>query len=69
MENAIRKTGYRLNILAQRLRQLRTKTIGYLLTYSTPNPFFAGLEPDMENEAIRRGTFILIWNNFKAFKR
>lgn len=69
VEEAIRKTGYRLNILAQSLRQQRTKTIGHLLTSISPNPFFAGVELGVENEAIRNGYSVLIWNVFEDPKR
>jgi LacI family transcriptional regulator len=69
VEDAIKKTGYRLNILAQSLRQQRTKTIGHLLTSISPNPFFAGVELGVENEAIRHGYSVLIWNVFEDSKR
>lgn len=69
VEEAIKKTGYRLNILAQSLRQQHTKTIGHLLTSISPNPFFAGVELGVENEAIRRGYSVLIWNVFEDSKR
>ena len=69
VEEAIRKTGYRLNILAQSLRRQRTKTIGHLLTSISPNPFFAGVELGVENEAIRNGYSVLIWNVFEDAKR
>jgi LacI family transcriptional regulator len=69
VEEAIHKTGYRLNILAQSLRQQRTKTIGHLLTSISPNPFFAGVELGVENEAIQNGYSVLIWNVFEDPKR
>lgn len=69
VEEAISKTGYRLNVLAQSLRQQRTKTIGHLLTSISPNPFFAGVELGVENEAIRNGYSVLIWNVFEDPKR
>lgn len=69
VEDAISKTGYRLNILAQSLRRQRTKTIGHLLTSISPNPFFAGVELGVENEAIRNGYSVLIWNVFEDPKR
>ena len=69
VEDAISKTGYRLNILAQSLRRQRTKTIGHLLTSISPNPFFAGVELGVENEAIRNGYSVLIWNVFEDAKR
>jgi DNA-binding LacI/PurR family transcriptional regulator len=69
VEDAIKKTGYRLNILAQSLRRQRTKTIGHLLTSISPNPFFAGVELGVENEAIRNGYSVLIWNVFEDPKR
>ncbi len=69
VEDAIKKTGYRLNVLAQSLRQQRTKTIGHLLTSISPNPFFAGVELGVENEAIRNGYSVLIWNVFEDPQR
>jgi len=69
VEEAIQRTGYRLNILAQSLRQQRTKTIGHLLTSISPNPFFAGVELGVENEAIQNGYSVLIWNVFEDPKR
>lgn len=69
VEEAISKTGYRINILAQSLRRQRTKTIGHLLTSISPNPFFAGVELGVENEAIRNGYSVLIWNVFEDAKR
>jgi LacI family transcriptional regulator len=69
VEEAIEKTGYRLNILAQSLRRQRTKTIGHLLTSISPNPFFAGVELGVEYEAIQHGYSVLIWNVFEDAKR
>lgn len=69
VDEAIQKTGYRLNFLAQSLRQQRTKTIGHLLTSISPNPFFAGVELGVENEAIQNGYSVLIWNVFEDPKR
>lgn len=69
VEAAIDKTGYRLNVLAQSLRQQRTKTIGHLLTSISPNPFFAGVELGVENEAIQNGYSVLIWNIFEDPQR
>lgn len=69
VEEAIQKSGYRINILAQSLRRQRTRTIGHLLTSISPNPFFAGVELGVENEAIRRGYSVLIWNVFEDAKR
>ncbi len=69
VEEAIEKTGYRLNTLAQSLRRKQTKTIGHLLTSISPNPFFAGAELGVENEAIQNGYSVLIWNDFEDPKR
>lgn len=66
---AIEKTGYRLNTLAQSLRRNQTKTIGHLLTSISPNLFFAGVELGVENEAIKNGYSVLIWNDFEDPKR
>lgn len=69
VEEAIESTGYRINILAQSLRRQRTRTIGHLLTSISPNPFFAGVELGVENEAIKHGYSVLIWNVFEDAKR
>lgn len=69
VEEAIEKTGYRLNILAQSLRRQRTRTIGHLLTSISPNPFFAGVELGVEYEAIQHGYSVLIWNVFEDARR
>jgi LacI family transcriptional regulator len=69
VEAAIESTGYRLNILAQSLRRQRTRTIGHLLTSISPNPFFAGVELGVENEAIQHGYSVLIWNVFEDPRR
>jgi LacI family transcriptional regulator len=69
VEEAIESTGYRINILAQSLRRQRTRTIGHLLTSISPNPFFAGVELGVENEAIQHGYSVLIWNVFEDPKR
>src|SRR5512133_3565705 len=62
VENAIQRTGFRLNMVAQSLRRSRSMTIGHLLTSIFPNPFFAGIELGVEGEAIPHGYDVLIWN-------
>ena len=62
VEEAILRTGFRLNMVAQSLRRSRSMTIGHLLTSIVPNPFFAGIELGVEQEAIRHGYNVLIWN-------
>jgi LacI family transcriptional regulator len=62
VEQAIQKTGFRLNLVAQSLRRNRSMTIGHLLTSIVPNPFFAGIELGVEQEAIRHGYNVLLWN-------
>ena len=62
VESAIQKTGFRLNMVAQSLRRSRSMTLGLLLTDIVPNPFFAGVEAGLEQEAIRHGYNTLIWN-------
>ncbi len=62
VETAIKETGFRLNLVAQSLRRSRSMTIGHLLTSIVPNPFFAGIELGVEQEAIRHGYHVLLWN-------
>lgn len=62
VQEAIQKTGFRLNMVAQSLRRNRSMTIGHLLTSLVPNPFFAGIEMGVEQEAIRFGYNVLLWN-------
>ena len=69
VKTAVHETGYRINLLAQSLRRQRTKTIGHLLTSLSPNPFFGGVAIGVENEAIRNGYSVLIWNVFEDPKR
>jgi len=62
VERAVKKTGFRLNLVAQSLRRNRSMTLGHLLTSIVPNPFFAGIELGVEQEAIQHGYNVLIWN-------
>lgn len=62
VESAIARTGFSLNMVAQSLRRDRSMTIGHLLTSIMPNPFFAQIELGVEQEAIKNGYNVLIWN-------
>ena len=59
---AIRDTGYRVNTLAQALRQQRTMTLGHMLHCISPNPFFARVALGVEREAHRHGYSVLLYN-------
>ena len=62
VEQAIERTGFRLNLVAQSLRCQRSKTLGHLVNSLIPNPFFAGVEAGVEEAASEKGYNVLIWN-------
>lgn len=59
VERAIDDTGYRMNVLAQSLRQQRTRVIGNLLFAFHPNPFYAQIAQGTEDSARQHGYTIL----------
>lgn len=59
VERAIDDTGYRMNVLAQSLRQQRTRVIGNLLLAFHPNPFYAEVALGTEETARQHGYSIL----------
>ena len=62
VEAALADTGYQINEVAQGLRRQRTATIGHVLNSIIPNPFFAGVAFGVEQEALRHGYGVLMFN-------
>ena len=62
VNTAIKDTGFRLNLVAQSLRRSRSMTLGLLLSTIVQNPFFPGIEFGIEQEAMRHGYNVIIWN-------
>lgn len=60
--SALEETGYRLNVVAQSLRKQQTRTLGHLLNTITRNPFFAEVALGVEEEALRHGCNVFIYN-------
>lgn len=60
--DAVARTGYRINAIAQGLRRQRTFTIGHMLRGLLPNPFFSGVAIGVEREAAASGYAVLIYN-------
>ncbi|BCP53850.1 LacI family transcriptional regulator [Kaistia sp. 32K] len=65
VEQAVRVTGYRPNVMARSLRTQRTFTIGHILLEMTSNPFFAHVARAVEGEALRHGYKSLLFNHYK----
>ena len=59
IERAIEEAGYRMNVLAQSLRQQRTRVLGNLLFSMHPNPFYAQVALGTERHAQQHGYSIL----------
>jgi len=62
VEAALRETGYRLNAVAQGLRQQRTTTLGHIVQGLLPNPFYAEVAMGVEHGADERGFTVLLFN-------
>lgn len=62
VERALAETGYRLNKVARGLRTRRSFLLGHLLHAITENPFFAQVALGVEQEALRRGYHVLLYN-------
>lgn len=62
VEQALAQSGYRLNVLAQSLRQRRTRILGHILHAISPNPFYAQVALGSEQEALRRGYSVISIN-------
>lgn len=63
VEEALRKTGYRPNVVAQALRTRRSFTIGEMLTAITVNPFFVNVARSVEEAAMAHGYRTILFNN------
>lgn len=68
VEQAIRETGYRPNGVARALRDRRSRVIG-LVVPDSANAFFAGLAQVVENEAYRRGYYLMLGNSAEDGER
>ncbi len=62
VEQALAQTGYRLNVLAQSLRQKRSRVLGHVLHAISPNPFYAQVALGSEQEALRQGYSVISIN-------
>lgn len=62
VERALKATGYRLNVVARGLRTQRSFMLGHLLHAITENPFFAQVALGVEQEALRHGYHVLLYN-------
>ncbi|MEM8587472.1 MAG: LacI family DNA-binding transcriptional regulator [Pseudomonadota bacterium] len=60
--SALKETGYQLNVVAQSLRKQQTRTLGHLLNTITRNPFFAEVALGLEEQALRHGCNVFIYN-------
>ncbi len=69
VDAALSETGYQINAVAQGLRRQRTSTIGHLLQGVIPNPFFAGVALGVEQEALRHGCGVLLFNTHGDARR
>ena len=63
VEEAVRVTGYRPNIVARSLRTQRSFTLGLVLTEAATNLFFARVSQAVNAEAQRRGYSLLTINH------
>jgi DNA-binding LacI/PurR family transcriptional regulator len=63
VERALADSGYRINTLAQGLRTQQSFTFGHLLQGVWPNPFFAGVALGVEQEALKRGYSVLMYDS------
>jgi LacI family transcriptional regulator len=62
VEEAVRKTGYRPNVMARSLRTQRTFTIGHITSEFTQNPFFAHVARSIEREGLAHGYKTFLYN-------
>ncbi len=61
VEEAVRRTGYRPNLSARRLRSQHSQTIG-LIVADISNPFFTAVARAVEDEAYRAGLRVILCN-------
>jgi LacI family transcriptional regulator len=62
VQAAIEITQYRINSIAQSLRQQRTYVIGHILQSTVPNPFFVQVALGAEQCALETGYKVLTYN-------
>ncbi|WP_029074828.1 LacI family DNA-binding transcriptional regulator [Kaistia adipata] len=62
VEEAVRLTGYRPNVMARSLRTQRTYTIGHITAEFTQNPFFAHVARSIEREGLAHGYKTFLYN-------
>lgn len=62
VEEALAKSGYRVNAVAQGLRKQRTFMLGHVLKRIAPNPFFAEVALGAQEEAARSGCGVVVAN-------
>jgi len=62
VEEAVRQTGYRPNVMARSLRTQRTYTIGHITSEFTQNPFFAHVARSIEREGLASGYKTFLYN-------
>jgi DNA-binding LacI/PurR family transcriptional regulator len=63
VREALRESGYRLNVVAQELRRQRTTTIGLILHGELSDPFVAEVAIGAQHEAVRQGFNVLLFNS------
>jgi LacI family transcriptional regulator len=63
VEDVVKRTGYRPNIVARGLRTNKSFTIGLLITSLTDNPFFVNVAKGFELAALKEGYSTIIVNH------
>lgn len=63
VEEALRQTGYRPNVMARGLRTKRSLTIGEMLTAITVNPFFVNVAHSVEEAGMEKGYRTILFNH------
>lgn len=66
--SAVRSMGYHANIIAQGLKQRRTRTIA-LIVPDISNPFFPAIARGIEDRAQERGYAVLLCNTYEDLAR
>lgn len=66
--SAVRALGYRANIIAQGLKQRRTRTVA-LIVPDISNPFFPAIARGIEDVAQQRGYAVLLCNTYEDLAR
>ncbi|HEU4798978.1 MAG TPA: LacI family DNA-binding transcriptional regulator [bacterium] len=66
--SAVRSMGYHANIIAQGLKQRRTRTVA-LIVPDISNPFFPAIARGIEDKAQERGYAVLLCNTYEDLAR